>query len=161
MTIRSLNFVEIARSGAIGPVRIGASLAEIGPLVRTPSYWGFGQEDELWFYVGLGGVEVHFVTTNNMPRITYAEIQMHRFKKWHLSFLREKSGHETRIYNNFENRKVTYEAVCSTLGSHGIAFSEGFAESVLDGTSAAINVGPVHFYFVGADHPILELVSLS
>jgi hypothetical protein len=66
----------LAVDQALGPVKIGASLDQVGNALGIPDYWGFsGGRDKFLCYFGYGPLEVHFLTEHNMPRVFFASVR--------------------------------------------------------------------------------------
>ncbi|MCB1433671.1 MAG: hypothetical protein KDK75_14645 [Alphaproteobacteria bacterium] len=156
-----LNLDEIARSQTLGPIAIGSPLSEVGPLLHDPKYWGFGIDEKLSFYVGFGGVEVHFRSEADMPRVFYAEISVSGFKNNIMPFLDNCEFGKLHIKNTLPQGGNEFESAKVFFTERQVPFTTGMMESVTEETAAALNFGRIHFYYRNHDCPQLDLISLS
>ncbi|WP_421694499.1 hypothetical protein [Aestuariivirga sp.] len=152
---------DLARSQSFGPIAIGASLRDIGPLLHAPRYWGFGLEEKLNFYASFGGIEVHFETEFDMPRVRYAELSISTFKGNVVRFLDKYAGGSLRLRNNLPQGGNEFESAKRFFVQREIQFTTSFEEQVMDETAAVLNCGRLHFYYRDHECPVLDLISLS
>lgn len=113
------------------------------------------------FYVGFGGVEVHFRSEADMPRVFYAEMNVSEFKNCKMPFLDNCEFGKLLVQNDLPQGGNEFESAKAFFAEKQIPFTTGFAERVTEETAAALNCGHVHFYFRNHDCPVLDLISMS
>lgn len=78
--IRTIDLVEIARLGKIGPITLGSRLSDFANEVGPPARWGdFSDKTRLSCLMVFGEVEVGFEAGEGDLLVTWAKINMSRF----------------------------------------------------------------------------------
>lgn len=157
-----INLLDIARSGSIGPIYIGAHLDEFANIIGPPKSWYFAQDYQNTFCVmRFGVVEAHFRSDGGRLILSYAEIDVSSLHKGAFPFARDQNLNQMRVIVP-ERRFLRHSALELNLNNEDIPFSSTIDEPVSEETSAvmAFSCG-VKFYFAGDQNPVLSVICLS
>lgn len=158
----NVSLIDIAKSGAVGPIRVGSNISDIGDILGPPRYWGFPGFEAFDAYMGFGGVEIGFQLKDELIKVEYIKFNLCNNKREVMPFC--KGGrYDARISIVIPSKSDReYDRVKSELLSKEIKFSELLDAPVTDETFAMISFRTgVRFYFSKSKGNPLETVALT
>jgi hypothetical protein len=146
---QEITLIDIAREGAIGPLRYDLDLSIIGSLLGSPDHWGFHPNEEFFCsWMSFGEVEVGFVAKKNLVKIDYAKFYLSKFIDGRLKF--SKIARNKRLYlrNSFSSKRPTFSVVAAAMQKEKIDFKTTVKNFVADETWGIMQfIGNTKFYF--------------
>lgn len=159
---QEITLIDIAILGCIGPLKIGASLGEIGDELGPPTYWGFGDGLPFNSYLGFGCVEAHVRSEQDDVRVVYAHIILPRIKARHGKIGESRKGNKLAISLPVSPSKLTFRFLEKLLRDKDILYSTEFDWPVDSATRAVMNFGNTICFYFGdpIGNPRLEKVEM-
>lgn len=143
-----IDLIEIARTGSIGPVRIGAGLFSFASVLGTPNDWsGYSSDSSMSCVMRFGSVELGLRVDRGDLRVNYAKIPLFEFKSGKLNFGERKKGKIAKIANSFSEQFPTFLEVEERIKNSGLVYSADVVQPLKDSTAAVMRFGPVYFFF--------------